>query len=316
VSKLAERPWAPTAVALALLLAFGALRYEAFFAPAVLVDLLDDAAVLGFAALGASLVIAGGGIDLSVGAVMALASVIVARASGDVPAPVAIVAALGVGLALGACVGTLIDALALPAFIVTLGVMFLARGAALAIHVESLPIASESWTRLARVELPLGPAGALDLAAIAWLAAAAVVGWGLRHARTLRDALALGGDERTALYFGVRVRRTRVAVYALAGAFSALAGVAYALYSSKGDSTAGVGLELDAIAAAVIGGASLRGGTASALGVVLGALVLGTLQTMLVFEGVPGAGWTRVALGALLLAFLCAQRAVPRPVRG
>jgi simple sugar transport system permease protein len=298
------------------LVAVAALRYEGFLAPAVLVNLLDDAAVLGFAALGASLVIASGGIDLSTGSVMALASVIVARALDTAPAPAAVGAAVATGVALGAGVGLLVDVLALPPFIVTLAVMFLARGAALAVHVESLPIAGELWARLARLELPLGRAGGLDLAALAWLAAALAAGFALRHTRTLRDALALGDDERTALTFGVRVRRTRVLVYALGGACSALAGVAFALYASKGDSTAGVGLELDAIAAAVIGGTALRGGTASAFGVVLGALVLGVLKTMLVFEGVPGAGWTRVALGGLLLAFLCAQRAVARPVTG
>jgi galactofuranose transport system permease protein len=303
-----KRPFVPTLVAIAALAAFAGLRYDGFLAPGVLVDVLDAGAVLGFAALGAALVLSSGSIDLSVGAVMALSSVAVARLVEDgVAPPVALAAVLALGWALGAVMGWLIDALLLPPFIVTLGAMFLARGAALAIHVESLPIREPAWDAWSGIEL-----AGVDLAACAWIAAVAAASWALRHTRTLRAALAVGGDERTAAAFGARVRRTRVAVHGLGTCCSAAAGFAFALYSSKGDSTAGVGLELDAIAAAVIGGTALRGGVASAWGAFLGAIVLGMLQTMLVFEGVPGAGWTRVALGALLLAFLVARRGFER----
>jgi ribose/xylose/arabinose/galactoside ABC-type transport system permease subunit len=298
------RPFAPTLVAIAALAAFAGLSYDGFLSAAVLVDVLDAGAVLGFAALGAMLVLSSGSIDLSVGAVMALSSVVVAElVEGGAPPALALLVVLALGLAIGGAVGWLVDALELPALIVTLGAMFLARGAALAIHVESRSIREAGWNAWTGVEL-LG----VDLAACAWIAAAAWAAWALRHSRTLRAALAIGGDERTASYFGVRVRRTRVGIHALGAACSALAGFAFALYSSKGDSTAGVGLELDAIAAAVIGGTALRGGVASAVGACLGALMLGLLQTMLVFEGVPGAGWTRIVLGGLLLAFLVAQR--------
>lgn len=313
MSRAARRRWGPTAAALALLALAAGLRYEGFFSAGVLVDLLDDGAVLGLASLGAMLVMSSGGIDLSPGAVIALSSVSVAAlVTAGVPPPLAFALALTLGGALGAASGLLIDMLAMPPFIVTLGAMFLARGAALAVHVESLPIGVPAWAPWSRVELPVGGGLALDLGALLWLVLAVSLAFGFRHARTLRNALALGGAERTALYFGVPVRATRVRVYALAGACSALAGVVFTLYSSKGDSTACVGLELDAIAAAVIGGTALRGGNASVLGTVLGALLLGVLQTMLVFEGVPGAGWTRVALGLLLLVFVGARRLFER----
>jgi simple sugar transport system permease protein len=216
------------------------------------------------------------------------------------------VLAIASGAAFGGAQGRVIDLAGLPPFVVTLGGMFFARGVALAIHVESLPIEREAWRPLARCELPgLG----LDLAAAAWLGLACALAWSFRHARTLRAALAIGGDERTALYFGVSLARTKSAVYALSGACAAASGAALALYASKGDSTAGVGLELDAIAAAVIGGTSLRGGRVSVLGAVLGALVLSLIRTVLDFEGVGAVGWMRVALGALLLAFFVVQRA-------
>lgn len=305
---VAREPWFVTAVALAALLGAAGWRYDGFLGASLLVNLLDDGAMLGFAALGAMLVISSGGIDLSPGAVMALSSVVIAAAIGaGLPPLAAFALACACGTGLGALSGALIDVLALPPFIVTLAVMFLARGAALAIHVESLPIQAPAWQPWSRVELPvLG----LDLAAVIWLLATGAVLFASRHARWMRHALALGGDQRTAAYFGVPVRRTRVAVYALGGLCSGAAGVAYTLYSSKGDSTAGVGMELDAIAAAVIGGTALRGGSASVAGAFLGVVLLGVLQTILVYEGVPGAGWTRVVLGALLLAFVVVRRAL------
>lgn len=297
--------WRATALALALLLLAGALRHPGFLSFGTLLNALDDGAVLGLAALGAMVVMSSGGIDLSPGAVVALASISVASlVQAGLPPPLAFALAIGGGALLGGLAGWLIDVLAMPAFIVTLGAMFLARGLALAIHVEALPIDAPAWSAWSRVELPLG----LDLAAFAWLALAGLLALAYRHARTLRNALALGGDERTATYFGVPVRATRVRVHALGGAFAGLAGVAYTLYTGKGDSTACVGLELDAIAAAVIGGTALRGGEAAVFGTVLGALLLGLLQTLLVFEGVPGAGWTRLVLGLLLLAFVALRR--------
>jgi simple sugar transport system permease protein len=307
---LASRPWLPTAVALALLAAAAALRYEGFLSARVLVDLLDDAAVLGLAALGSMIVISSGGIDLSPGAVIALASVVAASMIEAGAPPATAFAATTAGAALlGAFNGWLIHALRLPPFIVTLAALFLARGLALAVHVESLPIRSASWGGWSRLELPLA---GLDVAAVTWLAFALLVAAAYRHTRTLRHALALGGDERTAHVFGVPMLRTRVAIYALAGACSGLAGAAYVLYSGKGDSTACVGFELDVIAAVVIGGTALRGGRASVIGCVLGVLLLGVLQTALIFEGVPGAGWTRAVLGGLLLVFLLAQRSLRR----
>lgn len=297
--------WRATLLALALLVLVGSLRHSGFLSLETLINALDDGAVLGIAALGAMVVMSSGGIDLSPGAVVALASISVASlVQAGVPPTLAFAIAVLGGATLGALAGFLIDVLAMPAFIVTLGAMFLARGVALAMHVEALPIDVPSWAGWSRVELPLG----LDLAALAWLALAAALALAYRHARTLRNALALGGDERTATYFGVPVRATRVRIHALGGAFAALAGVAYTLYSGKGDSTACVGLELDAIAAAVIGGTALRGGEVAVFGTVLGALLLGLLQTLLVFEGVPGAGWTRLVLGLLLLAFVALRR--------
>jgi simple sugar transport system permease protein len=298
----------------ALFFVAAALRYDGFFSLGVAADLIDDGAVLGLAALGMTFVIASGGIDLSVGAVAALASVVLASAITEhgVPVPLAVLLAVALGTAFGATMGALIQSLELPAFIVTLGGMFFARGLALAVHVESLAITNSTWRALGDAGIGLGGRVDIDLVGCGFLSAVIVVAWILRHTRFGRNVLALGGDPRSALLLGVPIARTRVLVYAASGCASSLAGVAFGLYASKGDSTACTGLELEAIASAVIGGAALSGGTASAAGTLLGVLLFGTIQTILIFEGTPSAGWSHVVLGALLLAFLALQRAMQR----
>jgi len=274
-------------------------------------DLLGDNAVLGLAALGATFVILSGGIDLSAGAVMACASILLAILVGPLGWPIAwaIAAVLAAGTAFGLAMGALIQGLALPAFVVTLAGLFLARGIALSLHLESLPIARADWTALSRLEVELGSGRRLSLGAMLLLAATAAAAWVLGQTRLGRNVYAVGGNAEAALLAGVPLARTRVTVYGLAGFASALAGVAYALYASSGSSTAGTGLELEAIAAAVIGGTRLAGGVGTAIGTLLGVMVFGVVQTVLIFEGTLGAGWTRVAIGGLLLAFIALQRA-------
>lgn len=302
--------WA-SAAALALLVVAAALRHPGAVSARVALDLLADNAVLGIAALGATLVIVSGGIDLSIGASMALASTVVAvllEKHGLSPAP-AFGLALALGALFGAAMGALIHFLALPPFLVTLAGMFLARGIALRLHVESLAIAHPSYERLTAAGIRFAPGVTLTLGAMLFVLALALSSWLLRQTRLGRDVYAVGGNAEAALLAGVNVARTRIAVYALGGAASALAGIAYTLYGSAGSSTAGSGLELEAIAAVVLGGARISGGVGGALGTLLGVLVLGVIQLALIFEGAPGAGWTRVAIGALLLAFLALQRA-------
>jgi ribose/xylose/arabinose/galactoside ABC-type transport system permease subunit len=311
LARLARRPEMATALALAVLVALAAARYPGFFSARVALDLFGDNAVLGLAALGASVVILSGGIDLSVGAVMACASILLAILVGPLGWPIAwaLAAVLALGAAYGLAMGALIQGLALPAFVVTLAGLFLARGIALRLHLESLPIARADWTALSRSGVELGPGLRLSAGAMLLFAATAVAAWVLGQTRLGRNVYAVGGNAEAALLAGVPVARTRVAVYGVAGFASALAGVAYALYASSGSSTAGAGLELEAIAAAVIGGTRLAGGVGTAVGTLLGVMVFGVVQTVLIFEGTLGAGWTRVAIGALLLAFIALQRA-------
>ncbi len=309
-SRLASHPSGTAAAALLVLLAAAAMRQPALLSGRVLLDLLEDGAVLGLVALAATWAILSGGIDLSVGALMSLCSIVLAASieKHGFPPALAISAVLALGLAFGAGTGTIVHFLGLPPFLVTLSGLFLARGLALSVHVEALAIRDPSWNALARAGLELSSLGRLSLLAPLLLLAVLACAFLLRQTRFGRDVLALGGNAELARLAGVPVGRTRIGVYALSGLFSALAGVAYALYGGAGSSTAGVGLELDAITAVVVGGAHLSGGYGGAAGTLLGVLFLGALQSFLILEGTLSAGWARVAGGALLLAFLVLQR--------
>jgi simple sugar transport system permease protein len=318
-ARLAEHPAAAAAFAGVVLLAVAALRQPAMLSGRVLLDVVEDNAVLGLLALAATWAILSGGIDLSVGAVMSLASIALAaliERAGLAPLPAVALVLLG-GIAFGSAMGACVHALELPAFLVTLAGLFLARGLALRVHVEALAIRAPDWTRWTGLGVDLGAWGRLTPAAPLLVGTALACAWALHHTRFGRDVRAIGGGAELARLAGVPVGRARVGTYAVSGLLAALAGVVHALYTGAGSSIAGVGLELDAIAAAVVGGASLAGGAGGALGTLLGVLFFGALQTFLIFEGTLSAGWARAASGALLLAFLALARwARSAPRRG
>lgn len=301
--------FAPTAIAIAGLLIVGALRHPRFLSAQVFCDLVADQAVLGIAAIGATIVLVSGAIDLSVGSLAALASVafalLVERSHVDPRIAAPIVVALG-ALA-GVVMAALIELITLPAFLVTLAGMFLFRGIALALSEESIAIQDPTflaWTSSASEFFGLR----LRLSGVVFLACAVVASIAMRRSRTLRAAYAIGGDSEAARSAGISVGRTRFAVFAIAGACSATAGLVLALVSGAGNSIACAGLELDAIASAVIGGIALTGGRGTIGEALLGVLLFGIVQTLIVFEGDLDAGWTRVATGVLVLAFVALRR--------
>ena len=313
----ARLPALASLLALVGFVLLAALRHPAFASPRVLVDLLDDSAVLGLVALGATVVIVSGGIDLSVGSLLGLCSIAVAvlvERAGWHPLA-AMCAAVALGGAFGLAQGALVRALELPAFLVTLAGLFLARGLALGLHVEALAIAHPFHARLAAAELPLGGGLGLAPGTLLFLGAVAALACALRWTRPGRDLYAVGGDAAAARQAGVATGRAQVGAFAASGALTGLGAVAYTLYGGSGSSTAGLGLELDAIAAAVVGGALLSGGAGGALGTLCGVLLFGAIQTYLIFEGSLAAGWTRAAAGGLLLAFVALQRWIRAPAQ-
>lgn len=314
-------PLLATALVLAAAWAFGALRYEHFASWQVARDLLVGNAALGIAAVGATFVILSGGIDLSVGAVVALTSVLIAAlvAWGVHPAA-AIGAALAAGGMFGAGQGLLIHGFRLPPFLVTLAGMFLARGLGFMVHPQSIgvehPFMTGMLAETMSVRLPLGPRGVwIPLSVDLFIAAVVVAALVLNHTRLGRAVYAVGDDEASAATMGLPVGRVRAAAYTIAGVCSALAGAVVVLERQSGDPAGFSGMELEAIAAVVIGGTLLRGGVGSVVGTALGVLLFGLIQSIIAFESLSS-WWTRIAIGALVLAFLLGQRAILAASRG
>ncbi len=290
----------------------GSIQYEGFFSGQVLLNLLIDNAFLLVVAVGMTFVILTGGIDLSVGAVVALSTMVSAWLVEKHHWPILIVIplVLAIGTGLGWVMGWVIHNFEIQPFIVTLAGMFLARGLSYTISVESISITNASYTTMAQTRIPLpGDTFISPSAVIAVLVviAAFVV---LHHTRLGRNVYALGGSEPSALLMGLPVARTKITVYAVSGFCSALGGVLLTFYMLSGYGLHAVGLELDAIAAVVIGGTLLTGGSGYVLGSVLGVLVLGLIQTVISFQGTLSSWWTRIVIGALLFVFIVLQRLI------
>jgi ribose/xylose/arabinose/galactoside ABC-type transport system permease subunit len=288
---------------------FGALSYRGFLSLQVFLNLLIDNAFLCVVAVGMTFVILSGGIDLSVGAVVALTTMVSAallKAGWNPWAAMALVLALGA--AFGALQGWLIQRFGLAPFIVTLAGMFFARGCCYLISTESIPIGDATYTAIAQARIPVGFGGSLTVGAV--IAVATVLaGMRLAHATEFgRTVYAIGGGESSARLMGLAVGRTRVAVYLLSGLAAALGGIIMTFYMLSGYSLHAVGLELDAIAAVVIGGTLLSGGVGYVVGTLFGVLILGIIQTLIAFDGTLSTWWTRIVVGALLLLFCLLQR--------
>jgi galactofuranose transport system permease protein len=312
VKKLLASPHLPLAITLLMLVALfstASILYEGFFSGRVATNLFGDNASLGIAAVGMTIVILSGGIDLSVGAVLGFTTIFVAvMIQHHMPPLVAIALALAIGAFLGSAMGFLIDRFDLPPFLVTLGGMFFARGLGFMVSQESVGIDVPFYSHLSDFALPLGGKAALSTSALIYLIAF-VLGIVITHQTAFgRNIYALGGNEPSARLMGVSIGRTKLAIYALSGFSAALAGVVSTIYTGSGNPTLGVGFELDVIAAVVVGGTLLTGGVGSQIGTLAGALIFGTIQTALVFDGRLNSWWLRIAIGALLLVFILLQR--------
>jgi ribose/xylose/arabinose/galactoside ABC-type transport system permease subunit len=298
-----------TVVLLLVMLGAGGVAYPGFLSEQVLFNLLIDNAFLLVLAIGMGFVILSGGIDLSVGAVLALSTMLCAWllqvAHWPAPAVIAVVLLLGAGF--GGAMGALIHYFRLQAFIVTLAGMFLARGLCYLISVESITIDNPLFVAMSRTQLML-PGGFISpgaLIALLLLTGAILVA---RYTGFGRAVYAVGGNEQSASMMGLPVGRTRIGVYALSGFCAALAGVLFSFYMLSGYGLHAQGAELDAIAAVVIGGTLLAGGYGYIAGALSGVLVLGAIQTLIAFDGTLSSWWTKIVIGALLFVFCVVQR--------
>ena len=290
----------------------GGMRYEGLGDPQVLLSLLIDNAFLIVLGVGMTFVILTGGIDLSVGSVVALSTMIAARTLQLGWSPyLSIVAVLVTGTILGLLMGLLVHYFDIQPFIATLAGLFLARGLTYLISVESISIKDPTFTDLAFRTVYIGDYY-IRWTAILALAVVAVAAYVLARTRFGRTVYAIGGSESSAMLMGLRVAFTKVGVYVISGFCAALAGLLFSLYILSGNSLHAIGMELDAIAAVVIGGTLLTGGRGYVVGTLLGVMVLGIIKTLISFDGTLSSYWIRIITGLLLLAFVVVQRFATR----
>jgi len=287
---------------------FGIAVGPQFFAPANIGLIARQTAIVGMAALGMTMVIVGGGIDLSVGSVIALSTVVVAVLLNRTPLPwLAALGGIGAAMLCGAMNGLLITQLRVVPFIVTLGTMLVVRGAAKGLAEERRIEAPATWLNdllRSRTEGVLGllPSGIWLLAALAL-----VVGGVFGYTRFGRRLFAIGSNERMARLCGVAVERCKVAMYTIAGGFAGLAGVLQFSKLSVGDPTVAVGLELDVIAAVIIGGGSLLGGRGTVLGTLVGATIMTLIQIGCSQKGLPN--WVQqIITGGIIVVAVALDR--------
>ncbi|MDQ3805831.1 MAG: ABC transporter permease, partial [Acidobacteriota bacterium] len=242
-------------VTLALVGVFGFARYEHFLTEENLTNVLRQNSMLGLVALGMTFVILTGGIDLSVGSLVAVAGVVAASLS-DQGLPAAVLAGAGFSTALGLANGLVIAKARIQPFVVTLAMMIAARGLALAYTGErsvSVDVSAGAFRELARGEV--GPGAFAIPYPVLILVAAYALGWlMLNYTRFGRHVYALGDNEEAARLMGLNIGRVTVGVYTLSGALAGVAGVLLASRLGSGQPVAAVGWELDAIAAVVVGG--------------------------------------------------------------
>ncbi|GGE06564.1 MULTISPECIES: galactofuranose ABC transporter, permease protein YjfF [Rhizobium] len=305
-------PLLATIVIFVLAYAGCTLQYPNMLSTRVIGNLLTDNAFLGIAAVGMTFVIISGGIDLSIGSVIAFTGVFLAviLQNTSIHPLLAFALVLVITTAFGGIMGAIIHYLDMPAFIVTLAGMFLARGMAFVLSIDSIPIDNEYYSTLTSLYYRLPGGGRLTLIGGIMLLVFAVGIFIAQRTRFGTNVYALGGGPQTARLMGVPVGRTTIQIYALSGFLAGLSGIVFSLYTSAGYSLAAVGVELDAIAAVVIGGTLLTGGAGFVAGTLIGILIQGLIQTYITFDGTLSSWWTKILIGLLLFAFILMQKAI------
>ena len=271
--------------------------------------ILKYSSIYGIAAVGAAIVIISGGVDLSPGAVIALAGVVAGKlfVEGGWSLFTSLAAGLGVGMIAGAVTAGLVVLVGLPPFIATLGMMGIARGAAFVItegrFFDVSGLLPPGWQ-------PMG-------IPVAWLAPAVMIALGVGFQVLMhrfqwgRAVYAVGGNETAALYSGIAVGKVKSSVYLLAATLAAIAGIVLVVVQGQGKADLATGYELDIIASAVVGGASLSGGRGSVLGAVLGTLIFGVLRNAL--PQIPGATfYDRLIVGLVVIVIVVMDQLMAR----
>ncbi|MDR3563063.1 MAG: sugar ABC transporter permease YjfF [Negativicutes bacterium] len=292
------------------LFGIGSVVYRGFFSLQVVLNLLIDNAFLIIVALGETMIMIMGGIDLSVGALIALSTMIVGFSMTNLgwPPALAILAVLVFCSFFGFLQGYLITYRKFQPFIATLCGMFVARGLSFIINQDTIPIKDPFFVTVATTRLKLMDGAAISVTVVIAFVVLAAYIYMCHYTKFGRTIYAIGGNEQSARLMGLPVDRTKVLAYTLSGFTSGIGGIVFCFYMLSAFGLHAVALEMDAIAAAVIGGTLMTGGVGMVVGTVFGVLIEGIVQTIITFQGTLNSWWTRIAIAFLLLAFIVVQR--------
>ncbi len=296
---------------------------QGFLVPQTFFNILNAQAALLVAAIGMSVVMITGGIDISVGGVTGLVTMCCAvyldYGKGNIL--VSILIAIGIGLLFGAVQGYLVAYLEIQPFIVTLAGMFFARGMTTIVHTDPFNVANEKFVALkdTRVIVPfLGTTNRLGRYIDAYVEIGAVVAVLLvivffvilRWTKLGRNFYATGGNPQSALMLGINVKRTRFLSHLICGLLAGIAGYVYFLHVGSGSPSHASGMEMNAIASSIIGGTMLTGGVGNIIGTFFGVLSLATIQNIVNSVGLDQAWWTGITIAAMLCLFLIIQSVI------
>jgi galactofuranose transport system permease protein len=293
-----------------LLFGIGSVQFEGFGSTQVFFNLFSDNAFLIIAAVGMTFVILSGGIDLSVGAVIALTGVVCSVLISKYqlhPLIVFPIVLIG-GTLFGAIMGAIIHYYKMQPFIVTLAGMFFARGLASVISEESIPIEHEFYNQVSAFGFEVLGGAWIGSSTIICLVVLVIAIITAHYTRFGGRVYAIGGDANSAALMGIPLAQTTIRIYAISAFLASLAGIVYSFYTFSGYSLAAVGVELDAIAAVVIGGTLLTGGYGYMFGTLMGVLIMGVVQTYISFDGTLSSWWTKIVIGLLLFCFIALQQ--------
>jgi len=289
----------------------GSFTYKGFSNAQVFLNLFVDNAYLIVVAVGMTFVLISGGIDISVGSVVAFVCMFSADLLQKGWNPLMVmVLSLVIGTFGGYIMGYMIHYYGVQPFIATLAGQFLYRGICYVISTESISITDPTYSFIANYQIKLAPKMYLSLSVVIAILMVIIATIVLKYTKFGRNIYAVGGNEKSAGLMGLPVARIKIGVYALSGFCAALGGIVFSFYTLSGYGLQNIGLEMDAIASAVIGGTLLTGGVGTVIGSMFGVLIQGVIQTIIIFQGNLSSWWTKVAVAALLCLFVVLQRVI------
>ena len=299
-----------------------------FLKPQMIFDLLNDNAALIIISCALTIVMIGGGINISVGGVIGLTVMSCALflnnnhiESSSLSILVTLLLALSIGLGFGVLQGFLVAHLEIQPFIVTLAGMFLARGLTTILSVNPVKVAHEGFLNLVKTKLKISWLGytaqngnlipaKIEIGAIVAVAVVIVMFLILRYTRLGRNIYAVGGNRQSALMLGINVKSTVFWSYVISGLLSGLAGFVFLMHKPAGNASVAMRSEMDAIASSIIGGTLLTGGVGNVIGTFFGSMILATIQKIIALSPLNASWWQEMASGAMLSFFILLQSLV------